>query len=38
MSDQRPPLFATWNSWYATLLGVLAFLIFAFALFTRCYA
>ncbi len=38
MSDAKPPVFRTWNGWYALLIGVLALLVFLFDRFTRHYS
>jgi len=37
LNQDTPPLFATWNRLYATIIGFLALLIFLFYLFTKAY-
>ena len=29
---ERPPVFSSWNGWYATLIGTLALLVILFTL------
>lgn len=36
--DERPPVFSTWRGVYAFVLGFLALLILAFALFGRAFS
>jgi hypothetical protein len=36
--EERPPLFRSWNAWYALVLGTLAFLIVLFTLFTHAFS
>ncbi|MES2332228.1 MAG: hypothetical protein V4539_21650 [Bacteroidota bacterium] len=40
MTDDKNkiPLFSTWRRWYAFVIGVLVFLIFFFAWFTKHFA
>lgn len=37
LNQDTPPLFATWNRLYATVIGFLALLIVLFHLFTKAY-
>ncbi|MFT4647606.1 MAG: hypothetical protein ACI9X4_000819 [Glaciecola sp.] len=38
MNDEPPPIFSSWNGWYALLIGVLALLVLLCTLFTRYYS
>ena len=40
MTDQnnKPPLFNSWTSWYALVIGFLIVLIILFYLFTKTFA
>jgi len=36
--DERPPLFKTWNAWYALVIGSLALQIALFIYFTKYFS
>ncbi len=35
---EEPPLFRTWNYWYALVIGFLGLLILFFSIFTKYFA
>jgi hypothetical protein len=35
--EEPPPIFASWNTWYAVVLLNLVFLIVLFSIFTRAF-
>ncbi len=36
--DQKPPVFSSWNGWYALLIAVLAVLVVGFYVLTEYYS
>jgi hypothetical protein len=36
--SEKPPLFPTWNYWYALVIGFLGLLILFFSIFTKYFA
>jgi len=38
MQEDKPPLFATWNTWYLFVLGFLLLQVILFTLFTNYFA
>ncbi len=36
-SDEKPPIFPTWNGWYALVLATLAAVVALFTLLARHY-
>ncbi|WP_255492077.1 hypothetical protein [Chitinophaga sp. Cy-1792] len=38
MEEEKPPLFPSWNYWYALVIGWLALLIVLFYVFTKTFS
>lgn len=38
MSEEKPPLFRSWRTWYKLVLGAMAFQVIAYYLITKYFS